>query len=304
MERDCVQIPWLPLDVLSWSVGLFLLSLILLGMPHGALDHLVYFRLKDQSITLPSLGLFIIIYLLLGSTLVLFWMTVPLVAVGGLILLTWAHWGDGDTTYERHLGNSVPSTFLYWRGALPMIVPLFTNPDHYAQVLSGAVRIAGGSESFVFLQDTRVTMGVFIGLVVLGIAHWINVLKSSEIYPVASWFRQDIGLIALFMLLPPLASIGVYFMFWHSLRHIRVMSELLGKPIKRRDASISWLAFYRAAAPFTMLGIMFVVGQYVWALQWTSDMLSMVGSYLCILWGLTGPHAVICYMIRKKNSKK
>ncbi len=121
--------------------GPLLLSIVLFGLPHGAVDHLIPVRLAETPLR-RSLGLVGLGYLVLGGLYLILWLVAPLTAAMSFLAVTWFHWGQGDVhallafVEAPHL-DSRPRRVgtLLVRGGLPMLVPLIGFPGRYQTVL-------------------------------------------------------------------------------------------------------------------------------------------------------------------------
>jgi len=271
---------------------LFLVSLVLLGMPHGAIDHLVFFRSIEHRMTVGRVLSFIAVYLGVVAIFLLlwFWQPVPC-AVAFLILTAW-HWGEGDRLYERQHGRKMNGAFAWFRGAIPMLIPVIVYPAAAVAVLDAAAR-AGGAENpdWAWLQETPVRLAMAMLLLILYI-----LARRSTPYPRRASL-EDLGLMILFVLLPPLLAVAVYFVGWHSLRHIRTTASWMKSPIGGADGRVCWRAFSLHALPFTAPAVL-AVGWLAWRDQQAGMPMdaAWVGSYLVWLWALTWPHSVVCWL--------
>ncbi|MCX6412496.1 MAG: hypothetical protein NTZ81_09125, partial [Actinobacteria bacterium] len=107
-----------------------LLSLPLLGMAHGAVDHNVPGRLLRRVLTRRERVLLIAGYSGLSIVLLGLWWVAPLLALALFLLIAIVHWGDGDLWFcEVVNGRSAPRSFgsLFFfvsaRGLVPIAVP-------------------------------------------------------------------------------------------------------------------------------------------------------------------------------------
>lgn len=285
------------------SIGIFLFSFLCLGMPHGAVDHYVWFRLRGQKIRALGLMGFVAIYLIIAGIAFGFFLKLPVVCALGLLALTWAHWGEADWLYERWRGVRTSVWFAVWRGSLPMLAPFVFHAESYREVLEATVRVmdpAGADEVFVWVSYPVVAQGVAVLLGVLACANWLS-LRGTGGVPFGRFLWEDTLLLAGLLFLPPLAGIGLYFMFWHSLRHIRLIGQLLGPPMLRSRKQIDWVVFYKMAAPFTLGGALLLAFIYFFKVSEGEHPSLIVGAYLVLIWSLTWPHAVLCNQIKKLN---
>ena len=277
--------------VLPW-----VLSAVGLGLPHGAVDPVVPFAMRGERVRLGPLAAFSVAYLALGALVLAVWWTVPTAAAVGFLLLTWAHWGQGDVYairalgWDAHLAGTAQRVLAgAVRGALPMAVPLAAHPEVYADVV-GAMAAA--------LRPDRAEAARQFVLGVPAWSVWAGFGALVVVYAVwgaaVAWRRTgarrtlglDLGEVAaltvFFALLPPLWSVGVYFCLWHALRHLARLAPLVAGGSARR------LALY--AVPGT-LGALALVG-LVFA-ESLRQPVAGVGAYLVGIAALTVPHVVV-----------
>ncbi|MEM6885714.1 MAG: Brp/Blh family beta-carotene 15,15'-dioxygenase [Verrucomicrobiota bacterium] len=279
-------------------------TLILLGMPHGAIDHYLYFHLKQQKMSSYRLIKFIFIYLLFSFVMAGLWISFPIICIVGLIALTWAHWGEGDMIFERSRGHNVTWLFALWRGSLPMILPVVLYAADYQRVLEAGVRAVNTSKdlsAFNWLIHPMTPVTIVSFMLILAGLNWFFICKDRTVSRSQQfrWFGEDIFLVALFLLLPPLVSIGIYFSLWHARRHILVTCKELGPPVWK-GKSVQWKKFYHWAAPFTIAGILLMCLIPIIYQNRENLLMHLVGCYLITLWSFTWPHAMICRLLNKK----
>lgn len=209
----------------------FLASVVVFGFPHGAVDHLVPDRLGEVSLR-RSLAVVGVLYAVLGGLYAGWWFLAPVSAFAFFILLTLAHWGQGDlyallafagvdhvpTRAERALAVVV-------RGGLPMLVPLIAFPAEYRAVAAALVELFAPSAGLLapfFGETARLAVAAgFGGVTLLALAAGaVRVWQGAARRP---WL-VDAGEVTLlwlyFLLVPPVLAIGLYFCFWHATRHL------------------------------------------------------------------------------------
>ncbi len=284
-------------------------SVVAFGLPHGAVDHLVPFRVLRQSPTPRRMTAFLLAYILPVGVVLALWFVFPLGAFVFFILMTWWHWGLGDlhavlafhrADFIASRGTQIMTAVL--RGALPMLVPLLAFPLDYRLALesiTGAFGAAGiGSLEVLFTASFR--------LVLAGVL--FNLASFTLLATFSDAMEQDAGLawaitagevallFAFFALVPPFLAIGLYFCLWHSLRHIaRLM--LLDEPAReslQAGRMVPALArFGRLAAPLTVVALGFLAGLYWLVPARPDDLLAGVGLYLALIAALTLPHTLL-----------
>jgi Brp/Blh family beta-carotene 15,15'-monooxygenase len=307
-------LPPLPVEV---RYAPFVVSVLLFGLPHGAVDHLVPGRMLGQGgYALRPLFAVLGVYTLLGGLYLVAWYLVPVASAVFFILVTWFHWGQGDVyamlAFERaeHLRTRGERALaLVVRGGLPMLVPLVGFPEEYRAVAEAWVRlfapesVSALAPFFTSAARTGVAVG-FLGvtLLSLGLGLW-RVRTSSGDGLRRGWLR-DAGEVALlwvfFLLVPPILAVGLYFTLWHALRHIArlvVVDDPGASALAAGDYLGALARFARDATPATVGALLFFAGLYLAVPTAPGDRAGLLGLYLVGIAVLTLPHvAVVTWM--------
>lgn len=279
-------------------------SLLLFGLPHGAVDHLAPTRAADWPTTWRSVGAVGLVYLVLGGAYAVLWTVAPVASAALFVALTWLHWGQGDLYALDALGSThldtagVRAGTVVVRGGLPMLVPLLRYPERYRAVVDAWVALFGRelSAAWLFAPDVRVALGVAFAVLTL------TTLAAGYRASDAGWrldAAETLLLWAYFLVVPPLVAVGVYFCVWHSLRHVgRLMGVDDGARAAFRDrGTLAALARTgRDAAPLTAVSVVGLVGVGVVA-GVDTDLQVLTALYLVFIAVLTMPHvAVVTWM--------
>ncbi|MEO0558445.1 MAG: Brp/Blh family beta-carotene 15,15'-dioxygenase [Bacteroidota bacterium] len=291
-----VGAPWIVEAPTAWLLVPWALSVLVLGLPHGALDPFVPFRLNGEEVTAIRVGSFCVVYLGIAAVIIGVWALAPVVAAVGFIVLTWAHWGQGEVFALRALGwddHLASRRHLVLagtvRGALPMLVPLAAQPTAYAEVLAGLVALfdpVGSLDAATRLASAagsaRIGLAGIIGVYVL----WGLISASRR----GAWrsFGFDLGEIAglalFFAVLPPLWSVGVYFCAWHALRHLARLEPIVAPQRPGRLALLAAPATLGAVALFAGLG---------WLIMEQPEAEAVLAVYLVGIAAVTVPHVLV-----------
>ncbi len=282
-------------------------SLLVLGLPHGAVDHLTLPRAAGRPADRAALGRVGALYLLLGGGYAALWLVAPVAAALLFLLLTWAHWGQGDlyplvallgadhlrSRRRRALAAAV-------RGGVPMVVPLLAFPDWYRRVVVAMAEQFGAPTvpAWPFAPRARLALGVGFGAVTL--AALADGYRRSG---AARGWRIDAAETALlwayFWTVPPLLSIGVYFCAWHSLRHVGRLAALDPAAATALSAGRHGRALYRFgrdAAPLTAAALALLAASYV-ATSPGGAPIPSLGLYLAFVAVLTLPHTAVVFAL-------
>jgi Brp/Blh family beta-carotene 15,15'-monooxygenase len=297
----------------------FLASVVVLGLPHGAVDHLAAARLDGSEVgsetaidrPLAAVG---VLYVLAGGTYLLTWLLAPAASFVLFIALTWFHWGQGDlyvltVVPERtHLRSPAQRLLcVCLRGGLPMVVPLLAFPEVYREIARAVTGLfdpgAIAALDPVFALGTRLALGA--GLAALSIGALALGYRRVETAAQRRTWRLDAAETALlwgyFLLVPPILAVGLYFCLWHSLRHVVRVIALgdgsgdsgtePGTPGGGRSVLGEFARFAREAAPLTAGALVIFLGLYVVAP--VDDVPGLIALYLVLLAILTLPHVLV-----------
>ncbi|MFC6785826.1 Brp/Blh family beta-carotene 15,15'-dioxygenase [Halobaculum halobium] len=288
-------------------------SALVVGLPHGAVDHLAPARTAGRTPTPRWLLAVGIGYLVLGGAYAALWALAPVASAALFVGLTWLHWGQGDlyaldSIGSRHLeGAGVRLGTVLVRGGLPMLVPLLRFPDRYRQVVDAWVALFGRElgSAWIFTPGARGALGAAFAVVTVA-----TVLAGRRRVSAgdAGWRRDAAETLLLwvyFLVVPPLVAVGVYFCAWHSLRHVARLVEV--DPAARRAAAdgdeLAALARVgRDALPLTAVSIALLAAVALVAGVDTAPA-TLAALYLVFIAVLTLPHvAVVAWMDRVQGA--
>ena len=301
------------LKVPPWAEYLpFAMSLVVFGLPHGAVDHLAVPRLLGgkAGMTGPvfAVGL---LYLVLGGLYLALWLVAPVLAFALFIVLTWFHWGGGDLyaleafASDRSgypAGRTCRTLTVLVRGGLPMLVPLLAFPETYRAVAESTVSLFGlsgaGAMSWAFEPSFRLLTGVAFTLFAVGliVSGYGSAKKSGAR---GAWLVDvaETAVLALyFSLVPPVLAIGLYFCLWHAPRHVArlvLLDEKSAGALERGRVAPALVRFARDAAPLTGAALVLLLGLYLVVPETSAAPSSLLALYLVLVSALTLPHVVV-----------
>lgn len=290
---------------LAWQLGPLFASVLLLGLPHGAVDHLVVPRALGGRLTLRLAVAVGGVYAVIGGAYLAGWFLAPAAAFGFFIALTWLHWGQGDIHPVRELVGGdhlntrpVAAGTLLVRGGMPMLVPLLAFPDQYRRVAGWLIELfepdRTAALAVLFAPDVRAALAVGFGtLIAVTLAAGLAIAADRQAWAVDA--GETLLLVGFFTTVPPVLAIGVYFCVWHSLRHV-VRYLLLDGRSRAAFASGSisgpLARFGRDAAPLTGLSLVLGGGLYALVPGASTEPRTLLGLYLVFIAVLTLPHVL------------
>lgn len=237
-----------------------------LGLPHGAVDHLVL-RVGQGPQARRSLAVYALTAVAATTVAVL----APVPSVLALLVLSVAHFAEGEQGFARLRGGPLPAVTAWALASVVVTVPLVLHPAQARPLLTALDRSLPG-----VLADVRTLLLVATGVaVLLGVCAALRagqLLGAAELVVVAA--AVTIG--------PAIVVFAVWFACWHSCRHLVRVAALAGDGSGRDRAGLLAVA---AAAPTALA----VAGLAALALL----LGGLPSAVLVVLLGLTVPHAAV-----------
>jgi Brp/Blh family beta-carotene 15,15'-monooxygenase len=270
-------------DNLNWQISLAVIAVII-GIPHGALDHLVTLP-KDKP---AKMALFVIIYVLIAVAAVWAILRWNVLGFQLVVIMSAAHFGIGDAAFiaeNERLNNGVSKSltdrliYALPAGLLPVFVPLTSDLTNsaLAQVNPQLINWAGSNSNLIHL----------LVLLIAASSLFILVLKRDD------KSAMDLALLAaLSILTPPLVAFAIYFGLWHALRHTARLTLNLSKSEIAYQNNEPKRAFINAVLP----GIPALIGTFIVAAVLAAtnpDNSRLLWSILVVIWALTVPHMMV-----------
>ena len=276
-------------DNLNWQISLAVIALII-GIPHGALDHLVTLP-KDKP---AKMALFVIIYVLIAVAAVWAILRWNVLGFQLVVIMSAAHFGIGDAAFiaeSERLNNGVSKSltdrliYALPAGLLPVFVPLTSDLTNsaLAEVNPQLINWAGSNSNLIHL----------LVLLIAASSLFILVLKRDD------KSAMDLALLAaLSILTPPLVAFAIYFGLWHALRHTARLTLNLSKSEIAYQDNQPKRAFINAVLP----GIPALIGTFIVAAVLAAtnpDNSRLLWSILVVIWALTVPHMMVTAKLDK-----
>ncbi|MFC7019881.1 MULTISPECIES: Brp/Blh family beta-carotene 15,15'-dioxygenase [Haloarcula] len=282
------------------------LSVVVFGLPHGAVDHLAVARTRGVPPDVRAVARVFGLYVALGGAYAVLWFLAPAVAFVLFIALTWFHWGQGDlfslvaladADHVRSGGQRVATVVV--RGGLPMLVPLLAFPAWYRRVAGDLVGLfapgASAALDVVFRPDVRAGLAVAYAAVLVATLA-VGYARASDRAPWLLDAGETLGLVVYFALVPPVLAIGVYFCLWHSLRHVArllAVDDRAATALRNRHPARALGRFARDAAPLTVASLALLAGLAVLVPDPPQTVPEWVALYLVFIAVVTLPHVVV-----------
>jgi Brp/Blh family beta-carotene 15,15'-monooxygenase len=305
---DRCAILFLGLGLLQTFVGLdfgwfrFLplaLGMILFGLPHGAVDHLVALGLAGRSLSHLPLTIVIGLYLLVVVAVFASWVFFPFAAAVGFLIMTVYHWGKSDLAFERFClepaaairNRTGDGIHLILRGLIPIGMPFCAFPTEATEFVEACVRLFAPNQEVNLKSWQYLTFALLFSCFVWD--GWVH-LRQHEAKVARRVLVENMVLVAFFGLVPPLIAIGWYFAGWHGFRHILRLSHYeppgVGSPAQaeHRVLRVLWQAL-----PFTLAAILMLAGLAAGMMDRVLGTFGGVALYLVLVSALTLPHLLV-----------
>jgi Brp/Blh family beta-carotene 15,15'-monooxygenase len=279
-------------ESLGWQVG-FAVFALALGIPHGAVDHLVALPATSKS----KLVLLIIGYVaiaILAVLAILHWNKLGFQLV---LAISAFHFGFGDAAFvaeqdrlsgRRRLKPKTQNMFAISAGSIPVLIPLLNESTASALREINPVLITWASD--IAPQLKFLVAFFFVTTLVL----LINEKRLREVI--------DLSLLALLALIaPPLVAFAVYFGCWHAMRHTARLTLILPKALIAAEKNNPWGTFLAAVIPGlpALFGTV-IVALVIAVLDTTNIDASYLWYLLVVVWALTVPHMMVTIKIDQK----
>lgn len=284
---------WLGTNTLGWQLVLATIALGI-GIPHGAMDHLV---------TLPKaapirMAFFITLYVaiaLLAIYAILRWNVWGFIFV---LIMSATHFGIGDAAFLSEKdslsgGSRIPAWFYApAAGLLPVAIPLVNSrsTDALEKVNPDLINWHRG-----FTTEILMVVAVITTLSLLALLQRKRYRDALDLLLLA----------ALASFAPPLVAFAVYFGCWHAMRHTARLTSLLPNSESAYLRGRPGQAFVAAVIPGlpALVGtLIFVVILAGFSQQDLSD--EFLWLTLVTIWALTVPHMIVTARLDRAALKK
>jgi len=263
------------------QLGICFPLIVLLGIPHGAIDNVLYMREKKL-----SLVTFISVYLILVLGNALLWFIKPELAYLGFLFLSAYHFGQSQ--FSHYLNNKKiinKLTYLCW-GISVLSGLIFFNLKEIEAIMSEhqdfiTLKSIHDKETirYLFILSTAFTLGI------------LSFLTGTLQIKKATFFMEMLLLVSIFVsftLLPLIIGFTFYFVILHSLKVLREEYAYLTFD----DHSFGIRKFLNILAPFTLLSVFGIALLFVLI---ATKVLNFSYGYILLITisSITLPHAFV-----------
>ncbi len=260
----------------------FGLFVILTGIPHGALDHLVEERsLRGQKNTFSMIR-FLVKYITIILAYALLWFIAPALSLLIFLLISAWHFGESDMQpAPRHGLWKVTQMFL---GSLVLFFILMREPsctgDLIARITPGSM-LAANAWQWAASHAAIIYVSLAVALLMAG-------FSAERVQPrrwrLSKWAHFSLVL-GLAYFLPLLPAFALYFGGWHALNTFGHISGFL-------DHEKSLWSLWKSSLPFTLISVIFLGGiGLIWSVLFSHiDPLPVLFVFIAVI---TLPHLLV-----------
>ena len=256
------------------------LSILLFGIPHGAIDHIIFFK-KRQLTKLK----FYLVYLGLIVGFVLMWHIAPILSLILFLLISAFHFGESQFE-DIKITKVLKNTFFFFWGIALLATLIYYNINELANVTA----YFDDTLAFEKVYDIKKVTILYYVTNIITIASMIlmAVYKQIKIERLLSEFFLLFLIHLTFFLFPFIIGFTLYFVVLHSLKVMQDEIEFF----KKDNPKFSILDFLKLLAPYSILSIFFttilLLLSYYSYIPYSIPFLSII-----IISVITLPHAIV-----------
>jgi beta-carotene 15,15'-dioxygenase len=252
---------------------------LVIGLPHGATDFLLFQHLQGLKISKKQVIMFFSGYLLAVFAYFLSWVVFPLPSLLLFLAISMYHFGQSNWQDLR-----------------------FSKGLSYLLFLSWGAFVLGGSVLWHW-EESKIVIGQLIGFVpnysaeLMVSIQWflllLNVIlivllfltKKINKYHVVIEFSK-LGLLSFLLYFSPLVvGFTIYFTLWHSLESLVNQMDFFRRQIPKFSIS----DYYRQSAPYTLLAVLGLMGLVLGQSLFFAES-SLISLFLVLIACVTLPH--------------
>ena len=254
----------------SYSILLFLIVMLSIGIPHGSVDHIIAF-INPNARKFDSKLIFYVVYLSLIVFNIILWIISPFLGLLVFLIISCYHFGETQVIGYNSTDNKILNFVI---GANILLSLFLNNIVELQEIL------------YILPQFASLDLSAFdsVFFLLISVAILMLSIVNFEIKRKVPLYAEITILYMVFFHTDLLTSFALYFGFCHSLP----MLMLEFKEFK----TDSFIKFYLKTLPFTILSIIFGFLLY----QFNNDLLTsdnLILFVFIIISSLTLPHVFI-----------
>jgi len=254
------------------QVFIFLSTILLAGIPHGALDHLVEKKNKHIDNHIFSWLSFLSGYFFQMIIFGIIWFFYPMIALIIFIGLSALHFGETDLRKVNGQAGPAVSYMQFCYGIFILLILLLS---HFEEV------------KLILIQFPELQNSDYLD--------FINRFSKELIF---SSFVKMILILLLLIKLPLMISFAFYFGLWHSLHSLENIRYHLSQ---KEDQQLSWIVLIGKSIPLTIAALAFI-GLIMYLMRFNENTPSFILQIFIGIAILTAPHLQVMGKMYQKIS--
>ncbi len=272
---------------MNFEVAYSLILIFFLGIPHGAMDHIIFKKEKKK-----YSHLFTAFYWTLGLSNAVLWFYFPLEVTFFFIFLSAFHFGEAQFSNHNYLQHQ-PVFLVSWGMAIISLL-LSKNIEQMEVYIAGNNNPVFYQNILYYLENQQIVLGFLLTTILFKVYFLLR--KKITGY----FFLREFIFFATIMLFMNFSSIVVgittFFVFGHSLHVLEQEYSYL----KKDNPAFGLIDFIKVVIPFSILS--YVMGGLLFALSlFEIIQISQASLILIMLSSLTLPHAVVMHIFYHTN---
>ncbi len=271
----------------TYSTVFCLLLILLVGVPHGAVDHKIHRSTSDQR----SLVRYVITYLLIAAGYTLWWLVDPAKALFIFFVLSAYHFGQ-ELLEDIAVKNRQLIHSLLW-GSIILIAPIFFDPqeiDPYFSLVTG-FSISSG----IPIQSGYIALLIYLIMLIYLTYYYIkNEIDFAQVVKLLSFVAINS---ILHLLLDFVLAFTLYFVFFHSFNAFKHQYQWLSA----RSKNYHFKQFVKDLAKFSSAAILGII-LLLWLIKPESQA-SLILLFFILISVITLPHAITLDQFYKYRSQ-
>jgi Brp/Blh family beta-carotene 15,15'-monooxygenase len=271
----------------SSSLVVALVLIVLIGIPHGANDHLLFFNLINKRVDEKNekSTLFFSSYIGLILLYVCCWYLFPTFSLGLFIMISIYHFGQSNVYISPIESKFVKLISIFLSGSFVLLTPIFAHIETALPVIQTLTK----NPDFLVISD-KLGNKLAISTGILMIIHWVILMLSKHIN-LKDGLIEILNVFLLFGLFyysPLWIGFAIYFTLWHAIPSIEDQINFF----KTTRENYNLGKYIREIFPFSLIALL---GLFL-AFQFSGDYIS-VNQGLALLFSfiavITLPHMIM-----------
>ncbi len=276
------------------QVAFFVMLILLTGIPHGSLDHLIQEANDKRQNRVYNLTKFMLKYLLFMAVYGLAWYWFSGISL--MIFLIISAWHFGETDLENvPLKSRIWSFTRLFYGFYILAFILLKHTDEVNPIVQKM--IMGQKNALLFWKFIQLNVKQILYLLGLGLSTIFIVAQSEHLikFDKVRIFRL-ILILTLTIYLPLLPAFALYFGGWHALCAFDTIHGYLQKD----HPSLTFKSVYLKALPFTIMAIIFL-SAFLWYCKNYTQAYNPFPILFIFISLITLPHLVIANQMNNET---